>query len=436
MDALKRAEEAKRQGAQQQGTGGDSGLSLEPRTGEASPLPDLSSHIDSVDADLQAEAAGQVPTRPRPQTLAVDLPPAPSAAAEARERESARQVFAAKESAAEPPSRMGNILLIIGIGSVVGLGVAGYFWYQYQQISAGPSLARTGSPAPTPARPAAPTPITPAPAATTTALVATPAPSGSPVLADSRPAAATEPAATPVVQRRVAAASPSGARPAARPAARGEAAGKGSGATQAQQIAVAFGTSPLDTALAMGYSAMNRGDLDAASIAYQEVLRANPQQVDALLGLSAIAAHRGETDRAAAGYFRVLEIDPRNASAHVGLLGLGAAGDINQRESRLRSLLSQQVTGSYEAGMLQFGLGNLYASQQRWSDAQQSFFAAHASDSGNPDYLYNLAVSLDHLQQRSLALRYYESARVAAEARAASFNVKDLSARVGELNRQ
>ncbi|HEY5763664.1 MAG TPA: tetratricopeptide repeat protein [Rhodocyclaceae bacterium] len=209
----------------------------------------------------------------------------------------------------------------------------------------------------------------------------------------------------------------------------------GGASTGAQQIAVTFGTSQLDAALSMGYSALNRGDLDAATIAYQEALRIEPRQLDALLGLSAIAAHKGEVDRAAAGYFRVLEIDPRNPSAHVGLLGLGATGDVNPRESRLRSLLSQQPVGGYEAGMLQFGLGNLYASQRRWSDAQQAFFSAHASDAGNPDYLYNLAISLDHLQQHSLALRHYQAARSAAESRPGTFDRRDLDARIAELSR-
>ena len=54
MDALKRAEENKRQNAP-----GDTGsLSLEARTDDASPLPDLSSHIAAVDADLQAVGPG------------------------------------------------------------------------------------------------------------------------------------------------------------------------------------------------------------------------------------------------------------------------------------------------------------------------------------------------------------------------------------------
>ena len=70
MDALKRAEQAKRQQAADSGanlasTSGS--LQLEPvETDHAdariSPLPDLKSHLDSVEADLKATAA-EPPTR-------------------------------------------------------------------------------------------------------------------------------------------------------------------------------------------------------------------------------------------------------------------------------------------------------------------------------------------------------------------------------------
>ena len=430
MDALKRAEEAKRQGAQQQGTSGDSGLSLEARPGDQSPLPDLSSHIDAVDADLEAEASQrQTPQRSAPTADMATPPPA----VVSRERESARQAFAPKTNVPVEPGKS-RVFLLIGIGSLAGLAVTGYFWYQYMAVTESASrLVPSGrlAMAPAPARPIAVAPPAAAPAA----------PPTSPVAEVTSTAAAQAPLAVPaaeapVVSRRAAVPVASRGVPSVRAAeTRRSPPSSGGARTAAQQIAVTFGTSQLDAALSMGYSALNRGDLDAATIAYQEALRVEPRQLDALLGLSAIAAHKGEVDRAAQGYFRVLEIDPRNPSAHVGLIGLGASGDVNQRESHLRSLLSQQAVGGYEAGMLQFGLGNLYASQRRWSDAQQAFFSAHASDAGNPDYLYNLAVSLDHLQQRALALRHYQAALNAAESRPGTFDRRDLDARIAELSR-
>jgi tetratricopeptide (TPR) repeat protein len=40
---------------------------------------------------------------------------------------------------------------------------------------------------------------------------------------------------------------------------------------------------------------------------------------------------------------------------------------------------------------LNFALGNLYAQQGRWNDAQQAYFRAFAGDGDNPDYQFNLA---------------------------------------------
>ena len=49
-------------------------------------------------------------------------------------------------------------------------------------------------------------------------------------------------------------------------------------------------------------------------------------------------------------------------------------------------------------------LGNQLAQQGRWSEAQQEYFKAFASEPDNADFAYNLAVSLDHLRQPKLAL--------------------------------
>jgi Flp pilus assembly protein TadD len=50
------------------------------------------------------------------------------------------------------------------------------------------------------------------------------------------------------------------------------------------------------------------------------------------------------------------------------------------------------------------------ASERRWSEAQQSYFEAVRLDASNADFAYNLAVSLDHLNQTRIALDYYRRA--------------------------
>ncbi|MES2564226.1 MAG: hypothetical protein V4637_16090, partial [Pseudomonadota bacterium] len=56
---------------------------------------------------------------------------------------------------------------------------------------------------------------------------------------------------------------------------------------------------------------------------------------------------------------------------------------------------------------LHFVLGNVYADQSLWSQAQLSYFQAHHLEPENPDYTYNLAIGLDHLRQSKAALNFY-----------------------------
>ena len=65
---------------------------------------------------------------------------------------------------------------------------------------------------------------------------------------------------------------------------------------------------------------------------------------------------------------------------------------------------------------MSFALGNLYARQNRWNEAQNAYFDAllRAKSAGggpiNPDYAYNLAVSLERINQLQAALEYYREA--------------------------
>ena len=76
---------------------------------------------------------------------------------------------------------------------------------------------------------------------------------------------------------------------------------------------------------------------------------------------------------------------------------------------------------------------HLYARQQRWSEAQQAYFQAYAGEPDNPDIIFNLAVSLDHLRQGKLAAQYYQMALDAGNNRATAFNRDQVNARLREL---
>ena len=185
----------------------------------------------------------------------------------------------------------------------------------------------------------------------------------------------------------------------------------------------------LDPLLASAYQAFMAGDAGKAENDYRKVLQQTPNSRDALLGLAAIAANHGQPQAAANHYLRVLQLDPKDAAAQAGLIGLRGFADPTSSESRLKTLLAQTP----DAGYLHFALGNLYAGQARWSEAQEAYFNAFHGDSGNADYAFNLAVSLEHLDQRKPALAYYQRALALAKERPAGFDGDQLKKRIHEL---
>lgn len=175
----------------------------------------------------------------------------------------------------------------------------------------------------------------------------------------------------------------------------------------AADIHVVRGAAPqrINAALQDGYQAFMTGDYTTAAQHYASALRQDPNNRDALLGNSAIAARRNDVAAATSGYQRLLELNPNDVDAQAGLLAL-RPGDPGQSEMRLKDLLRRDPG----AGPLEFALGNLYAQQGRWTDAQQAYFRAYSSTPDNADYAFNLAVGLDRLSQRKLALAYYQRA--------------------------
>jgi len=185
----------------------------------------------------------------------------------------------------------------------------------------------------------------------------------------------------------------------------------------------------LDPLLTSAYQAFMAGDIGKAENDYRKALQQTPNSRDALLGLAAIAANRGQAQEAAAHYLRILQLDPKDAAAQAGLIGLKGYSDPTLSESRLKTLLAQQP----DAGYLHFALGNLYAHQSRWPEAQEAYFNALHGDAGNADYAFNLAVSLEHLDQRKPALVYYQRALALVKERTVSFDSEQLKKRIHEL---
>jgi Tfp pilus assembly protein PilF len=185
-----------------------------------------------------------------------------------------------------------------------------------------------------------------------------------------------------------------------------------------------------DANLLRGHANIQRNDLEVARRDFEQALQRDPNNIDALLALGAIAQRQGRPSDAESWYQRALVANPSDPAVQAAVLNGAVAGaDPQTTESRLKTLLA----GQPESAPLNFALGNLYARQQRWSEAQQSYFNAVAGEGDNPDYLFNLAVSLDHLRQGKPAAQHYRLALEAAERRPSAFDREQVRRRLAEL---
>lgn len=463
MDALKKAELAKRRG-QVEGadgsaeTGTQGGLALEPipaaaeadaqdmpsaaeRAPSSASLPQLPSHLEEIDAQFLAEAQQAAaarlkppppPAPPRlplaeqpavaietPVRVSADTPPGtarpikprhPPGEQAAREDISAAQNLFAAKQVDKPPARK-TFALFIGILTVLSVsGIGGYFWWQLQPKS-GLGAGRTSPPTAV----SAPATVVPAPtlAAAPVAPVATPpgaARPATPAPEDTDDDSAAAPAKAPLQARR---ASPA-------PAAAADADGP---------IRLTKAPLKVNPALLRGFDAFNRGDLATAQIEYERARKSDPRNTDALHGLAAIALRQGKPDQAEWLYRQITEADPHDTVAMSALINSRAQIDPNAAESRLKSMSAAQP----ELAAPHFSLGNLYARHGRWEEAQQAYFRAYSAEPDNPDIVYNLAISLEHLRQNKLAAQYYGQAIAAAQKQPAGFDPAQVAARLHSL---
>jgi Tfp pilus assembly protein PilF len=182
-------------------------------------------------------------------------------------------------------------------------------------------------------------------------------------------------------------------------------------------------------AVVAGYDALRSGDMAAARRNYSAAVAAEPASVDAHLGLATVEARVGNVSAAASHYRRVLDLDPRNATA---LAGLASMADLSHPES-LEEQLRNDISRYPQSAALHFALGNLYASRNRWEEAQSLFFEALRLEPSSADTLYNLAVAMDHMNQPRLASEYYGRALEAARMQTAQFDPARVQRRIAEL---
>ena len=339
------------------------------------------------------------------------------------ERAAASSILQAGNISAEPARKRAIWLGLGGLGLLLLVGTGFYFYLQSLQqpeiVIARPVQQQPVASVPEPVIQQPPTPSVP-PATPQTGSIDIP--TGNPAEQDSKtsepqstkagpirkpeiePPTAPEPSKQPVVEKPMVSASE-----ASKPKTTTSSVGTSkvdSGSSNVNVKRNRKSEPTVDATALAAYQAFTAGDLEAARRLYQQMLQSEPHNLDAMLGLAAVAVRQAKDDEAASLYLRVLEQDPRNSIAQAGLVAMTGVAEPVIAESRLKSLLVQQPEASY----LHAALGNLYADQNQWSNAQQAYFQAFRLDSANAENAFNLAVSLDHLGKKDLALDYYQRA--------------------------
>lgn len=352
----------------------------------------------------------------------------------------AQTVFQAKAANSVEPKSRGMLWASIGAVAVVTIAAGAYVWYS---ISVPTLKQATFTPRTRPAPPVLPPSgsVPPQPQAALTATAPLPLPLPLPVTSSppppgSIPAAPVAPpaAGAPAIATLAPAMSPPPVRPP--PQTREENVAqvlRESGGTPStpplrlDRTAQAPRRVPAE--IASGFAALRQGDLPAARRGYSAAMAIDPSNLDAHLGLATVEARSGNRTSAAMHYRKALELDPRNPTALAGLTALGDFSRPEAIEARVRS----DLAASPDSGALHFTLGNVYAAEGRWNEAQAEFFEAHRIDPSSADVMFNLAVALDHLGQTRVAAGFYTRALEASRAQAPQFDPAAVARRLAEI---
>lgn len=375
---------------------------------------ELTPQHDELNADVSRADASNFYAQTKPTPSANGEKTAAAAPARAAEREAAANLFRTHTETAVIPG--GRRAFWLGLGGLTALLLFGIGFYFYLQSLQQPEVV-------VPRQPVKPV---------TTVAVAAPTTSSAP---DSVAAPAPlEPAGTKVA----APAEVKPAEPAAvalpsvatRPTGTKSAVSKSEAEDSAVKVTRNRKSEPAVNATAMAaYQAFTAGDDVAAARLYRQLLQAEPRNLDVLLGLAAISARRENTDDATRYYLRALELEPNNSIAQAGLIALLGQADPVAAESRLKTLLAQQPDAAY----LHAALGDVYAGQGQWPNAQQAYFQAFRLDAANAEHAFNLAVSLDQMGKPELALDYYQRARELLPQQGGTIERNQLNTRIDQL---
>lgn len=103
-------------------------------------------------------------------------------------------------------------------------------------------------------------------------------------------------------------------------------------------------------------------------------------------------------------YSAVSRAEPENVEAILGLARLDqVAGQFAEAEQKFK----RAIKISPDSPVVQYSLGQFYASQQRWDESREPLTAAMLADPENTTYRYHLAVALVHTDDITSALPHF-----------------------------
>ena len=176
------------------------------------------------------------------------------------------------------------------------------------------------------------------------------------------------------------------------------------------------------------YAAYLRGDDQLALAKYNAVLNIDPDNRNALLARAAISIQNNRIAEAIGDYRRILFTNPKDSLAMSSMIAVANISP-EQSETQLKLLIRDEPDSHY----LNFTLGNIFGAQNRWQEAQRKYFAALQNNPDDPNYAYNLAVSLEHIAKPKVAIAYYELALNNFTRGLATFNRDVVNARLEML---
>ncbi len=193
-------------------------------------------------------------------------------------------------------------------------------------------------------------------------------------------------------------------------------------------ISMSTKTADKDIWLRDAYAAYRSGNDELALEKYNQVLELEPGNRNALLARAAIAIQDDRGSDAMRDYQRLLEANPRDSLAMSSMLAISSVSP-KQAESQLKVMLRDDPVSPY----LNFALGNVFGVQNRWQEAQRHYFTALENNPDDPNYAYNLAVSLEHIQKPDVAADFYRRALENYDMGLATFSRSIVEQRLGVL---